>query len=310
MCCDDPIGEGLAEPVAEPAADRRSPRGRAGSAPKRCRRRAPTRPGGSASSPSRRRCPARAAQTPELRPVAAALLHDLEQVRLVAPLDDASRVALHARPARVRLDAAAPPAAAAQAAGPDDHVAELARRAAAVAQLAVEDQPAADTGADPHAEQVRGTSGAAPRVNAPSTPTLTSLPTDDRDSAELLRDERSELDALQKPGTLAASWTALPSSIFARRADARRPRARRRRRAIRARSPTIAAITSAAIAGLRRLASVRCPTTSWSRRTTVWIFVPPRSTPAVDASLVAGGGWPLLLTQSECVAWSAAMPPA
>ena len=87
------------------------------------------------------------------QPRAPALLHDLEQVGLLAVLVRLARPALHRRAAGVRLHAAEPPAAAALAADAHDDVADLAARAPPGPRAAVEDDPAADPGPPEHAEQ-------------------------------------------------------------------------------------------------------------------------------------------------------------
>ena len=99
---------------------------------------------------------------PAREPVAPALLHDLEQLRLRARRRARARAfaSIAPRPG-VGLHAAPPPARAAGAAALDHHVADLARGAAAGPALAVEDQAAADAGAPEDAEQrVVGLAGA------------------------------------------------------------------------------------------------------------------------------------------------------
>ena len=85
-------------------------------------------------------------------PVAAPLLHDLEELGLGAVLDLLAGLDLHREPARVGLHAALATARAARAAALDDHVADLAGGAPADPGLAVQDQPAADAGTPPDAE--------------------------------------------------------------------------------------------------------------------------------------------------------------
>ena len=97
--------------------------------------------------------PQRAVPDAARQPGAAALLHDLEEVGLLALLVRLARPALHRRAAGVGLHAPEPPAAAALAADAHDDVADLARRAAAGPRPAVEHDPAADAGAPEHAEQ-------------------------------------------------------------------------------------------------------------------------------------------------------------
>src|SRR3954468_12671714 len=87
------------------------------------------------------------------QPVAPALLHDLEQVRLLALLDAAAGARLHRPAPGVGLHAAAAAARAARAVHLDDHVADLRGGPAAEPRLAVEDDPAADAGAPEDAEQ-------------------------------------------------------------------------------------------------------------------------------------------------------------
>ena len=96
------------------------------------------------------------AQTPLVSRVSVGLLHDLEQVRLLAPRrPPCVRVRLHRRPACIGFDAAATAAQALRAVSLDDHVADLARGAAAEPRLAVEDDATADAGAPEDAEDRR-----------------------------------------------------------------------------------------------------------------------------------------------------------
>ena len=91
------------------------------------------------------------------QPLAAALLHDLEEVGLAALALVCSlraRASIDAAPG-VGLHAAAAPARAAAAVHLDDHVADLAGGAAAGPRLAVEHDAAADAGAPEHAEERR-----------------------------------------------------------------------------------------------------------------------------------------------------------
>ena len=81
------------------------------------------------------------------------LLHQLEEVGLVALLVLAARLGFHRRAARVGLHAAPAPAGALGAAALDDHVADLPGGAAAQPGLAVEDEAAADAGAPEDADQ-------------------------------------------------------------------------------------------------------------------------------------------------------------
>ena len=83
----------------------------------------------------------------------AVLLHQLEEVGLVALLVLAARLGFHRRAARVGLHAALAPAGALGAAALDDHVADLPGGAAAQPRLAVEDEAAADAGAPEDADQ-------------------------------------------------------------------------------------------------------------------------------------------------------------
>ena len=89
---------------------------------------------------------------PAGEPVAAVLLHDLEQLRLRPIGVLAPRPRLHRPAPGVGLHAAAAAAGAAGAAANDHHVPDLARRAAPDPALAVEDQAAADPGAPEDAE--------------------------------------------------------------------------------------------------------------------------------------------------------------
>ena len=87
------------------------------------------------------------------QPRRAALLHQLEQIGVLAPLRSLAGPRLHRRPPGVGLHAPAPAARATGAADLHDHVADLAGPAPAQPRLAVEDQPAADAGAPEHSQQ-------------------------------------------------------------------------------------------------------------------------------------------------------------
>src|SRR5882672_10723864 len=80
-------------------------------------------------------------------------LHQLEEVGLVSLFMLATRLGFHRRAARVGLHAALAPARAFGAAALDDHMADLAGRAAAEPGLAVEDEAAADPGSPEDADQ-------------------------------------------------------------------------------------------------------------------------------------------------------------
>src|SRR3954447_581888 len=86
------------------------------------------------------------------QPVAAALLHQLEQDGLLAMVVAALGLGLHRAAAGVGLHAALATARAAPSALLDDHVADLAGATAAVPLAALEDQPTADAGAPEDAE--------------------------------------------------------------------------------------------------------------------------------------------------------------
>jgi hypothetical protein len=85
--------------------------------------------------------------------VAAALVHDLEQVRLRSGLVLAPGLGLHRRPAGVGLHASAPAAGALGAALLHHHVADLAGRPAPKPGPVVDHDPAADTGSPEHPEK-------------------------------------------------------------------------------------------------------------------------------------------------------------
>src|SRR4051812_4093785 len=87
------------------------------------------------------------------QPLAALLLHDLEEVGLLALAHELAGAGLHRAAAGVGLHAAVAPAGALGAADLDDHVADLAGGVAAEPELAVEHDAAAHTGAPEHAEQ-------------------------------------------------------------------------------------------------------------------------------------------------------------
>src|SRR6202012_609209 len=92
------------------------------------------------------------------------LLHQLEEVGLLAVLLTAARLRFHRRAARVGLHAAAPAARAFGAAAFDHHVADLPGRAAAEPGLAAEDQAAADAGPPEDADQAVEALAGAERV--------------------------------------------------------------------------------------------------------------------------------------------------
>ena len=104
------------------------------------------------------------------------LLHQLEEVGLVALLVLAARLGFHRRAAGVGLHAAPAPAGALGAAALDDHVADLPGGAAAEPGLAVEDEAAADAGSPEDPDQALELAPA-PRWNSASVATWTSLPT-------------------------------------------------------------------------------------------------------------------------------------
>ena len=81
------------------------------------------------------------------------LVHQLEEVGLVALFVLAPRLGFHRRAPGVGLHAAAPPAGALGAAALDDHVPYLAGGAAAEPRLAAEDEAAADAGSPEDPDQ-------------------------------------------------------------------------------------------------------------------------------------------------------------
>src|SRR5262249_4004381 len=81
------------------------------------------------------------------------LFHDLEQLRLASARDLLARRRLHRAAPGVGFEAAESPAGAARAARLDDHVPDLARRAATSPTLAVDHEAAADSRAPPQAEE-------------------------------------------------------------------------------------------------------------------------------------------------------------
>ena len=98
-------------------------------------------------------CSSASAQTPRREAGPAPPAHDPEEVGAVALRVQLARADLHRAAPGVGLEAAATPARAGRAVEPHDHVPDLARGAAAVPLLAVEDQAAADAGAPEDAEQ-------------------------------------------------------------------------------------------------------------------------------------------------------------
>ena len=98
--------------------------------------------------------------------LAAALLHDLKENRLVTASHEAAGAPLHPHPPSVGLHAAFAAARARQASGSHDHVAELPACAPPVVKSPVEDQAASDPGPDPGSEHVRERTSRATRVLA------------------------------------------------------------------------------------------------------------------------------------------------
>src|SRR5579859_1802804 len=95
-------------------------------------------------------------------PIAAALLHEVEEDRPSPAGLQAAGVGFHAGTPGVGLQTAPPPAAAAPAPLLDDGVADLAGCAAAVPQLAVQDHAPAHTSADEDTEDIAiGAAGSA-----------------------------------------------------------------------------------------------------------------------------------------------------
>src|SRR3954452_19923451 len=85
--------------------------------------------------------------------LASPLLHDLEQVRLLALADELASAGLHRAPARVGLHAALAAAGALRPAHLDHHVADLARGVAAEPELAVKHDAPTAARAPEHPEQ-------------------------------------------------------------------------------------------------------------------------------------------------------------
>src|SRR5207244_703985 len=80
-------------------------------------------------------------------PAATALLHDLEQIGVLAALGQAACAGLHRGASGIGLEAAAAAAGAAPAVLLDHRMADLPSRATAGPELAVEHQPTAHAGA-------------------------------------------------------------------------------------------------------------------------------------------------------------------
>src|SRR5262245_41021162 len=85
--------------------------------------------------------------------VAVVLVHQLEEVGLGPILVPAPRLGFHRATTRIGLHAASSPARALGPVALDDHVADLARGAAAEPGLAVEDEAAADSRPPEDADQ-------------------------------------------------------------------------------------------------------------------------------------------------------------
>ena len=122
-------------------------------------------------------------------PVAAALLHQLEEHRL-ALLGELARALLERAAARVRLDAPVEPAVAATAAGLRADVPDLAGRAAPDEVAAVDHDAAADTRAPEDAEErLEAAAGAEPALGLDGDVDVVA---DRHGAAELLRERRAE----------------------------------------------------------------------------------------------------------------------
>ena len=224
-------------------------------------------------------------------PVAAALLHDLEQLRLLALLLESPGLGLHRAPARVGLHATRVAGAALGPAAADDHVADLARGAAAQPRLAAEDQPAADAGA-PERPQHRSCRACRHRAGTPRPPPLArrcrpspACPGRPRASrlagrspsqpGRLRAFETTPVSSFASPGeptpTPASDFVSTPACSAASR-----------------RAPAIAAATSFGppLVGVGTRASPR--TLLRALTTTVWILVPPRSMPPLAEAGFAG----------------------
>ena len=192
----------------------------------------------------------------------------------------AARAALHRAAAGVRLHAPLRPHGQRRAADADDHVADLARRAAADPRLAVEHDPAADAGAPEHAEQRART--AAPRRAR----TRRRWPPGRRCRARPGAAGVLEVRAQANAPSIRAGSTA-PATVPARR----RPRPatdadaleRRRSRCRPPPPPRAAARDRRRDVGRAALVGVgwrAWPATSPASSTiTAWILVPPRSMP-------------------------------
>ena len=219
---------------------------------------------------------------PAGEPVPAALLHDLEQLRLRPLLLLLTGLQLHRRPAGIGLHAAPAPAGALGPVDLDDHVADLRRGAPPEPGLPLEDQAAADPGSPPDAEdRLVVTAGAEVELAL------------DRDLdvvAELdLRPqvfaERSRRAGTCPPSRAGSSRPRRSRSSRRRRRAIRRrprpaPRSRRRpARPLRAGPPRSRRRRPAGRprSGSGRRASPR--TLLSASTTTAWILVPPRSMP-------------------------------
>ena len=186
------------------------------------------------------------AHTP-LDRLAPPLTHDLEQLRLATAVGEHARPLLHRPPAGVGLHAAAASARAARAVALDDHVTDLARRAAAAPRLALEHQPAADAGAPEHAEQRRG-GRPAPSANSAWVATSTSLPRSPP-AHPSASDRRRQGERPSQSGRLLAWATSPPRLDLARRSDPDAGQPRRLDSAAAAASRSASAIASTTSCG-------------------------------------------------------------
>ena len=219
---------------------------------------------------------------PLWRRVAAALLHDVEELGLVALLDLAASLDLHRPAPGVGLHAAVAAARAAGAAHLHHDVPDLGGGAAADPRLPAEDDPAAHAGAPPDAQQ---RAVAAPRAERELAVDrhLHVVPERDR-AAQPLRQRQRERERLLPVGQVPRAGHDPGLGVHrAGRADAharelvgapRRPWTRPRAWSRRSARPPPAGRPP------RGVGSLASPTTfPRAPITTAWILVPPRSMP-------------------------------
>ena len=212
--------------------------------------------------------------------IAPVLGHQVEQHRAFPGGDEALGLLLHARPARVRLEVTSSAASASAALRLHDHVTDLAGGAPPPPHRAVEHHATADARADEDAEEARERP-AGSAVHLAERGHRHVVVDAHGHAVETLRDRRAHRERVLHAGHVrAVRDDAVADATGRADADGRELPAGRRRldsRAARTESTTAPATATAPSDGV---GSRAWPSTSSPRTTIVWIFVPPRSTPA------------------------------